>query len=136
MKWILSALSMVLAFNVYAADKKVGNVIAVERTLENVFATCIDEVQKDKTFDPNAQYFGCGMDAISGNESVPGNQRLLRVRTETCTVDADIVGTRAVIMFNGMEKKANFASARACLETALRGANNGSTLKFTVFTVE
>jgi hypothetical protein len=142
MTQILSALTLVatltLGFTAHAADKKIGNVIAVERSIDNVFQTCTAQVEKAKDYDPKARYFACSLDVSKAGvaEMSPNNQRLLRVRGTSCTIDADLKDTSIFMMFNGNDNKAGYTAARACLKEVMDDAANNDGFKFTVFTVE
>ncbi|MBC7371544.1 MAG: hypothetical protein H7326_08270 [Bdellovibrionaceae bacterium] len=135
MKFMIALIAIAFAINVQASDKKLGNVIAVERTVENVYATCVDQMQKDREHNPADRYYICKLDvAATSSDSTPGGQRILTVRSPDCTIDTELKDSKVLLMVNGNAAKANFASAKACLKTAMD--QNGDTLKFVIFTIE
>jgi hypothetical protein len=138
MKWILSALTLALAINVHAADRKLGNVVAVERTVDSVFSTCTDKIQKAQDFDPKGHAFACSYEVATGagEFTPPGSQRLLMYRLNNCDVDATVQNGRAVIFLSSTDGKTAFAGIRTCLQTALDEAKSNDTFKFIVYTVE
>jgi len=135
MKWIFSALTLALAFNVHAADKKLGNVVAIQRTFENAHATCTKDTQADPSFNPRAQYFACSFSVVKKNEFTPA-QALLRVRADDCTIDADVKDGSLSIMYYGNPTNSNFNSASTCLRNALNANGNQDSLSFIVHAVE
>ena len=137
MKWILSTIVLTMAVSAFASDKKLGNVILVERTIENVFNACTADVEKEKGNTPQGSLFACSIQITkSTQESVPPGQWLLRLRTDNCTVDADAFAAKAVIFFSGTSDKSNYAVAKACLTEALTKSPNKDSFKILVQTVE
>ncbi len=137
MKWILSTIVLTMAIGAFASDKKIGNVILVERTIENVFDTCTTGVEREKGDNPQGSLFACTLQITnSTQESVPPGQWLLRLRTDNCAVDADVSPTKAIVFFSGTSDKANYASAKACLTEALNKSPNKDSFKILVQTVE
>lgn len=137
MKWILSILVLTVAFQATAADKKIGNLVLVERTIENVFSSCITQIEKEDGPNPPGQYFACTLPTLKNSlESTPPAQVLLRHRTADCTVDADVINAKVFIMLSGAQANATFATAKSCLTEALNTSATKNSLKFLVFTVE
>ncbi|RYZ86220.1 MAG: hypothetical protein EOP06_14905 [Proteobacteria bacterium] len=119
-KCMILASTLTLAIAAQAADKKIGSVVAVERSVENILTTCVDQVKKDKYQDPTGQYFSCSYAIVKPGESIPAGQRFLALRTSECNVDAEAKDTKVVVFFGGNDMKSNLTTAQNCLETALQ----------------
>lgn len=135
MKTLIALIAFAFVLNAQAADKKLGNVIAVERTIENVYATCVDQIERDKRHNSSDRYFVCKLDAAaSPSDSMPGGQPALTVRSPDCTIDTELKDAKVFLMINGNETKANYTSAKACLKKAMN--QSGDTVNFVIFTLE
>jgi hypothetical protein len=135
MKWILSATTLVLAFSAHASDHKIGNVIAVERSISNVYNTCLDQVKKDDG--RGDKYFACKYSATKDTtENAPGSQHLIFNNDTRCTVDVTLQNNVILILFNSNDAKAGLSEAQNCLRMAMNDAKVNDTLKFIVYTVE
>jgi len=132
---MITLTTLVLALNAQAADKKLGNVIAVERSVEDIYDVCISQIQRDKKHNPSDRYFVCTLNVGTvSTDTSPSGQRILTVRSPACTIDTELKDSKIFLMVSGNEAKANFASARACLKAAMDEHNDS--LKFVVFTIE
>jgi len=137
MKWVLSSAALLLAFNVHAADKKLGNVIAVQRTIDKVYDSCMEQVSKDKNNTPDQRYFFCTFPATNSDlESVPGSQHLLFSNDAHCTVDVSVQGAKVLVTFNGNDAKADLAVAKSCLQASLNDPKVNDSFTFIVYAVE
>lgn len=138
MKTIFSALTLALALTsfttAHAADRKIGNVIAVERTIEDVYSTCIDQVKDHKG---ETAFASCKFDAKKTNADFSqGAQRLLNLWKDGCEVEATAQAGIVLITFNANGAKATLDDSKACLRKAIDAAPNGDTFKFIAYTIE
>ena len=117
-----------------AADRKLGNVIAVERTLENIYQGCIDQVKPEDS--PMALY-SCSFDPKTNTaDFAAGRTNLLNMNKDGCMVEGVLQNSVVHIMFQGRSAKANFADAKACLRKAIDASPNKDSFKYTIFTIE
>lgn len=144
MKLIFSALTLALALTAIstaqAADKKIGNVIAVERTIDDVYNTCIDQL-KDNPPVSGTNLLSCSFDAkkTSGDftaDGVRGYNVLMTYNKENCQVEASLKNGLIFVMFQATGAKATQDDSKACLKKGLDNSVNKDSFKFTAFTIE
>lgn len=138
MRMIFSALTLALAFTAvttaHAADKKLGNVIAVERTIDDVYQTCIGnmkQTQDESTFQV------CSISAKKTNaDFLNAYQRLLSFSKEGCEVEGSAQGNVVMFTFQANGPKATKDDAKTCLRKALDANTTKDSVTFLVYTVE
>lgn len=124
MKLAFLFLSLVLGFSASAADRKIGNVIVVERDIENIFDRCMDEVNK-KPAATGAPYLSCYLMIINNPGEILLNKGpAFRLSNLKCEVDSEFGGGGLLINFNAKEKGATKADATRCLRDALTKNND------------
>ncbi|WP_413290423.1 hypothetical protein [Bdellovibrio sp. HCB337] len=136
MKFALSflALSLTLAVNAQAADRKIANMIAVERSIDNVYQACVDQVPAD---DMDSNLFSCKFStAKTALDFTAGTQSLLAVMDADCTVEASVQNSVVLVLFSSHTGKKDFAGAKACLQRAVSASKNKDSFKFYVYTLE
>lgn len=138
MKTIFSALTLALAFTAvttaHAADRKIGNVIAVERTVDDVYASCVDQVKDQKE---ESTFASCKFDLKKTNADFSqGAQRLLGLMKDGCEVEAYAQSGMILVTFQATGAKSTLSDSKACLRKAIDAAPNRDSFKAIVFTVE
>lgn len=138
MKIIFSALTLVLALSAVttaqASDRKIGNVIAVERTISNIYETCIDQLKEDQT---SGQFVSCKIDVKKTNaDYTQGTQRVLFLYKDGCEVEGYAQNSVALITFSATTPKATLNDAKACLRKAIDTSANKDSFKILIYTVE
>lgn len=131
MKAIILLASLLGAISVHAADRKVGNVIMIERDVENVYDRCIAYLKDEEA--NNRQQF-CALQITSNPAEVMLNRNGgIRYRTPNCSVDSDFGNGKMLISFQALGKDAKLADAKRCLQNAV---NENSDIVATIQTVE
>ncbi len=138
MKILISAflltMSFITAVDVQAADKKIGNLIAVERSIDNIYNTCADQFTAPTT---DSSFFSCKFDAKKNSADItPAAQRLLSLSTPTCEVDGYVQNSVVLVLIQIKSTHVNQASAKACLQQALDASKNKDSFKFIMYTIE
>ena len=138
MKLIFSALTLALAFTAVtsakAADKKIGNVIAVERTIDNVYQNCIDGLGLPGD---DTNFLTCTLKVKKTNEDfMNGYQRLLTLTNGGCEVEGTAQAGSVMISFQDRRPKASIDDSKACLRKALDASVNKDSFKFIIYTIE
>lgn len=147
MKSVLSVLAMVLSFSAFttaqAADKKIGNLIAVERTIDNVYQTCAAQIKNETSPKQTANgealpsFFACKLDAGSKDfDFMPKYQRLLTHSDSVCDIEGFAQNSSALITVQMKGKSLGAENAKNCLQRALDASENKDSFKFTIFTIE
>jgi len=112
-------LSLLIGFSASAADRKIGNVIVVERDLENIFDRCMDEVNKKPAI-AGAPFLSCHLMIINNPGEILINKGpAFRLSNAKCQVDSEFGGGGILIDFSSKEKGATKADATRCLRDAL-----------------
>jgi len=138
MKAIFSAMTLVLALTsvttAHAADRKLGNVVAVERTVEDVYQTCVDQLKDHKGDTPFAS---CKFDVKKTNaDFTQGMNRVLGLFKNGCEVEGYVQNGAILVTFLANGDNATLSDSKACLRKAIDASVNGDKFKFIVFTVE
>lgn len=138
MKTIFSALTLALALTAvttaHAADRKIGNVIAVERTIDDVYQTCVDQL-KDSASD--STFAACKFDAKKSNADFSqGTQRVLGLMKDGCEVEGLVQSGVVLVTFRATTPKATLEDTKACLRKAIDASTNKDSFKFIVYTIE
>lgn len=128
------AMAFTMTLNAQAADRKIGNMIAVERSIDNVFQTCVAQLD---TNDNESELYSCKYDiAKTALDFTAGSQTLLNVSDENCSVEASVQKAKILVLFSAQTGKRDQAAAKACLQKALNGSQNKDTFKFYAYTLE
>lgn len=131
MKAIILLASLLGAISVHAADKKIGNVIMIERDVENVYDRCIANLKEE---DRAKQNQFCALQITTSPFEVMMNRNGgIRYRTPNCSVDSDFGNGKMLISFQALGKDATLADAKRCLQNAV---NENSDIIATIQTVE
>ena len=131
MKAIILLASLLGAISVHAADKKVGNMIMIERDVDNVYDRCVATL-KDEDRDKKLQF--CYLQITKSPVEVMLNREGgIRYKTPNCKVDSDFGNGKMLIFFEALSKDAKLADAKRCLQNAV---NENSDIVVTIQTVE
>lgn len=132
---VLAVVSLVgSVLPVQAADRKIGNVIAVERTIEGVYESCLEQIESEKSA---ATIYACKFETKNTNADLsPGARRLLNFSKNQCYVEATLQNSVILIMFNSKKEKATFTMAKNCLRDALDASPDKDNFKYVVYTIE
>lgn len=138
MKIIFSALTLALALSAVstaqASDRKIGNIVAVERTINDIYETCVDQIKDTNT---SGEFVSCKIDVKKTNaDYTQGTQRPLFLYKDGCEVEGYIQNGIALITFSATADKATVADAKVCLRKAIDVSANKNSFKFLVYTVE
>lgn len=131
MKAIISILLMVVGITANAGDRKIGTVVAVEREISDVYATCLKKTDTDTT-KPKV-FFSCNFKYINDGELAVTSGRLVTLMDDKCSVMGEAINGTVIITYSSSEKPSSFESSRACLARAFAGKD---ALKMLVYTIE
>ncbi len=131
MKFFFAIASLLVAFSAQAADRKVGNVVAVEREISDLYNTCLKEIQ-DLTDRPQ-NFFSCAIKYTTDGELPVSRGRVLRLKDERCQVVGETINGVLMITFSGAKTPSTFEASRACLAKAL---SEKDFIKVIVYTLE
>ena len=133
MKHILSALLVVFfAGTSQAADKKIGNVILVEREIQDIYNTCLKNI--DSPTDKPQNFFACSMKYITPGELAVSSGVVLRLLDQRCSVVGEALKGTLLITFATSRSPSTFESAKDCFGRAI--ANLKDPVKTLVYSVE
>ncbi|KYG63356.1 hypothetical protein [Bdellovibrio bacteriovorus] len=131
MKLFFVVASMLLAFSAQANDRKVGNVIAVEREINDVNATCLKNVSGET--DKPQSFFSCAIKYTAAGEIPVSKGRAFRLDDERCQVYGETMNGVLLITFGTKERSSTFEASRACLGRSLAAKDS---VKVVVYTLE
>lgn len=131
MKLFFILASLLVSFSVQASDRKVGNVIAVEREISNIYKTCLDNLSSDDTGEAKS-FFACGIRYLTDGEMAISTGRVLRLKDAQCKVEGFVKNGVLMITFSTTKNTSGFAESRLCLEKATLASNSAKTLVYTV----
>ncbi|KHD89774.1 MAG: hypothetical protein OM95_01495 [Bdellovibrio sp. ArHS] len=131
MKLFFVVASMLLAFSAQANDRKIGNVIAVERDIHDVNATCLKNISGD-TSKPQS-FFSCGIKYIAEGEIPVSKGRAFKLVDESCQVYGETINGVLLITFGTAKGSSTFEASRACLARSLATKDS---VKVVVYTLE
>ena len=119
MKLAFVLISLLIGFSASAADRKIGNVIVVERDIENTFNRCIEDLNR-KPISPNAQWLSCFLTVTKNQGEILLNKGgAFRLNTTRCDVDSEFGGTGLMINFQAKGANSTRQDAINCLRTAV-----------------
>jgi|GEM_PF-1425607 hypothetical protein len=118
MKLAFVFLSLLIGFSASAADRKIGNVIVVERDIENVFSRCMEDLNRKP---PKAQWLTCFLVVTKNQGEILLNKGgAFRLTNPRCEVDSEFGGTGLMINFQAKGANATREDSINCLRTALQ----------------
>ena len=127
----LVLLSLLLGLSAQANDVKLGNVIAVEREITNIYETCLENVNAD-TSKP-ARMFLCSYRFTKNNEIGMTKGRAFLLKNDQCDVHAEVMNGSLLVSFATPRPTSDFEVSKECLATALR---NSPPVKSLIYAVE
>lgn len=133
MKLFIALLATMVAFSANAADRKLGNVILVEREIPNPYDLCvknmIDKVEKPQTS------FYCVIKYTKPMVELPVSGKIspITYKDDNCKVRSESGNGSMIIGFGPEDKPVDFETAKACL---LKGLTAHGRLTVNVLTVE
>lgn len=130
MKVILIFAALFVTFTAQASDRKVGNVIAVEREIPDLYNSCLKNMQ-DSTDKPQS-FFSCAIKYTTDGEMPVSKGRLLKLMDERCQVIGEAISGNLVITFAGKKAPSTFETSRACLEKALSDKDFAKVIVYTL----
>ncbi len=131
MKLIFALVATLIAFSAQANDRKVGNVIAVERQVTGLYENCLSNIASDVTKEQSV--FFCTINYMKSPLEVPVSKGgMIRFRDDRCQVDADAGNGVLMISFGRLKGTSDFATAKTCLQRALQNANSVNVLVYTM----
>ncbi|UOE99835.1 hypothetical protein [Bdellovibrio reynosensis] len=132
MKLFFVVASLLLAFSAQANDRKVGNVIAVERTISNVYNSCISTIDEADTVKPKT-FFSCAIKFTQDGELPVTKGRVLNLRDNRCLVEGESVNGMLFITFSAAKGLTPFEVAKGCLQKSLGSRDS---VKVVLYTLE
>lgn len=135
-------MSLSFAFSAQAADKKIGNVIAVERSVENVYQDCAAQfttapttLKDTKPKEPS--FYTCRFDGKkTPHDFAPTAQRLLSLSNKDCDVEGFMQNSIVLVTVQLKLETPSMAAAKSCLQQALNESANKDSFKFNIYTIE
>lgn len=124
-------LSLFIGFSAQASDVKLGNVIAVEREITNIYETCIQNITGD-TSKPTRMFI-CSFRFTKNNEIGMSKARAFFMKNEQCDVHAEISNGSMLMTFATPQPTSSFEASKECLATAIR---NSPPVKSLIYAVE
>lgn len=114
-----------------AGDRKIGNVVAVEREISDIYNTCLKKADSD-TSKPQS-FFSCSIKYIVDGEIAVSSGRMIKLIDDKCSVIGEAINGTLIITYASAQKPSSFESSRTCLERALIAKDP---LKLLVYTIE
>ncbi|MFS4460213.1 hypothetical protein [Bdellovibrio sp. HCB2-146] len=119
MKTVIALIALMGAFSAHAADRKIGNVIMIERDIENVYDRCVASLNPETKA---GEYIFCPIQITKNAGEVLLNKGGgLRYKTPTCSVESDFGNGKMLITYRALSKDATLEDAKRCLQNALKG---------------
>lgn len=134
MKLIFSLATLLFAFSVHAADRKLGNVIAVERDVTNIYNSCTSNVIPDPQKTKSAALYSCSVPVLKDGDASITRGTFLNGVGQDCIVDGEVGNGSLVIEFSTSAENSSYTDSQACLKRALDAINNDT--KLIIYTVE
>ena len=132
MKLFIAVAATLIAFTAQANDRKLGNVIAVERQITNIYDKCLSKVSSDTTKD--SSFFICSFSFLkSSAETQISKKIVLTYATNDCRVNAEAVNGFLFMTFGKAKGSSNFSTAKNCLAQAI---DNSTAVNVNVYTIE
>lgn len=123
-----------LTVNAQGTDRKIGNLIAVERTIDNVYQTCIDQFTTPTS---DSDFYSCKFEAKkTAIDFAPSTKRLLTLSSPACSLEGFLQNSVILVIIEVKSAKSKLATAKACLQEALNASANKNSFKFEMYTLE
>lgn len=132
MKSLLLITSLFISFSAHAVDRKLGQVIAVERELTDVYDTCLKTVSGDVS--KPSSFFSCTVKFATAPEMPISKGNIFRLIDQNCSVTGEAINGTLLITFSGAKSNSTFEASRLCLENTL--AANKNSVKLHIYTIE
>ena len=130
MKTIILAATLAFAFSAHAADTRLGTVVAVQRQVDNLYSTCIANVNNDIT-KPSA-FFACIIPVAKQNELSITTSRFVHEFNTRCQTEGTLQNGKILITFGVTDQEASFDQAKTCLAQGLMKNNSVTATIYTV----
>ncbi|AHI04957.1 hypothetical protein BDW_02235 [Bdellovibrio bacteriovorus W] len=130
MKSLVFAIATLIGLSAFAADTKLGNVVAIEREVSGIYEKCLEKVE-DTTGERS--FFSCAFRYAADTEVQFSKGTAIRLMNEECSVAGDALNGTLLITFSQRAATSNFAQARTCLQKALEKQPN---VKVKLFSIE
>lgn len=131
MKFIFAVAATMIAFSAQANDRKIGNVIAVERQITNIYDTCLSNVKTDITKEQT--FFFCSFSFKKSALEMPVTEGgLIRFTDSKCHVEADAENGIFFLTFGKVKGTSDFATAKNCLALATQNKNSVNAIVYTI----
>ena len=131
MKVFALIIASFFAISAQAGDRKVGNVIAVEREITNVYESCVQNITGDTT--KQRDIFVCNFSFLkSPNEVSLGKGGVIRYKDDACVVNADTGNGVVLVVFGPAKGTTTLDHAKVCLQRALQNNNSVTAVIYTV----
>lgn len=130
MKKTIVLLISLLSLGAFAKDVQLGNVVAVERSIDNIYDKCLSSM--DKPGAGSEYFFSCAFRYIKTGETPITNGRAFNYTEGNCRVNAETVNGNVFITFSTDRNTSGFEESRACLAKSVAG---NKTIKVIVYTI-
>lgn len=132
MKTLLLITSLLISFSAHAVDRKLGQVIAVEREITDLYEACLKTVSGDVT--KPSSFFSCTVKFATPPETPISKGNIFHLMDQNCSVTGEAINGTLLITFSGAKSNSTFEASRLCLESTL--ATNKNSVKLHVYTIE
>lgn len=131
MKLIFVLVATLIAFSAQANDRKLGNVIAIERQVTGLYDSCLSNVTSDITTEQS--FFICNISYLKSPLEVSATKNgAIRFADNNCAVNADAANGFLIMTFGKATGSSDFATAKSCLQQALKNNNSVDVLVYSV----
>lgn len=129
---LLVLTATLIAITAQANDRKLGNVIAVERQITNIFDNCLNKVTSDTTKD--SSFYVCSYSFLKSPTEIQfGKKKAMNFSSKDCAVSAEFINGFVFITFGVANGQSNFATAKNCLAKSI---NNNTPVDINIYSVE
>jgi hypothetical protein len=130
MKTIIALAAMAFTFSAHASDTRLGSVVAVQRQVDNLYSTCIANVNGDTT-QPNS-FFSCVIPVAKANELSVTTSRFVHEFNDRCLTEGTLQNGKILITFGTAKDESSFNEAKTCLAQGLMKNNSVTATIYTV----
>lgn len=130
MKSLVFAIATLIGFSAFAADTKLGNVVAIEREVSGIYEKCLDKVENTTE---ERSFYSCAIRYANETDVQIARGTAIRFMTEECSVAGDALNGTLLITFSQKSATSEFVQARTCLEKALQ---KQPSIKVKLFVIE
>ena len=130
MKLTITFAALLLSFSAHAADTRLGNVVAVQRQTDNIYNTCLANVNGDTT--KPTSFFSCIIPVTHDNEMSITTSRFLHEFNDRCQTEGALQNGKILITFGVTGREATFNEAKTCLAQGLMKNNSVTAVIYTV----